>query len=90
MRDILIVGGGPAGMMTELMANGEEADPLLQQIYRRRIKSVRRFPGRIIGLGFGREDSQSPEAQEGYFQLSISASRFERMASKNCSVVIHA
>jgi hypothetical protein len=84
------------------MARAGEPDPLLEQVYARRIKPVRRMqalqkfaqdrviapllrrtrpiekpffplrllnrahwlrriPGRVIGLGFGREDIQSPE-----------------------------
>jgi len=84
------------------MKSGQDSDPLLQQVYARRIKPVRRMqalqklaqdkviapilrrtkpiekpffalrllnrmpwlrriPGRVIGLGFGREAIQSPE-----------------------------
>lgn len=92
-----------ANVLAGPMARGENPDPLLEQVYRRRIKPVRRMqafqklaqdrmiapllrrtrpiekpflllrllnrvpllrriPGRIVGLGFGREDIQSPEA----------------------------
>ncbi|MEP5485734.1 MAG: FAD-dependent oxidoreductase [Parasphingorhabdus sp.] len=91
-----------ANILASPMARGEGADPLLAQVYARRIKAVqrmqafqkiaqdrviapllrrtkpiekpffmlrlfnrfallRRIPGRIIGLGFGREKIQSPE-----------------------------
>lgn len=91
-----------ANVLALPMARGEEADPLLPQVYTRRIKAVRRMqafqkiaqdrviapllrrtkpikkpffilrlfnrfallrriPGRVIGLGFGRENIQSPE-----------------------------
>lgn len=91
-----------ANILASPMAGGEGADPLLAQVYARRIKAVRRMqafqkiaqdrviapllrrtkpiekpffmlrlfnrfallrriPGRIIGLGFGRENIQSPE-----------------------------
>jgi len=92
-----------ANVLAAPMARGEDPDPLLEQVYRRRIKPVRRMqafqklaqdrviapllrrtmpiekpflllrvlnrvpllrriPGRIVGLGFGREDIHSPEA----------------------------
>ncbi|MEO9600429.1 FAD-dependent oxidoreductase [Parasphingorhabdus sp.] len=91
-----------ANVLAARMTNGESPDPLLEQVYARRIKPVRRMqafqkfaqdrviapllrrtkpiekplfaltlldqmpllrrlPGRVIGLGFGREDIQSPE-----------------------------
>lgn len=91
-----------ANILAGPMARGEDPDPLLEQVYARRIKPVRRMqalqkfaqdnviapllrrtkpiekpffplrllnrmpllrriPGRVIGLGFGREDIQSPE-----------------------------
>jgi len=92
-----------ANVLAGPMAGGEDPDPLLEEVYRRRIKPVRRMqafqklaqdrvvapllrrtrpiakpflilrllnrvpllrrlPGRIVGLGFGREDIHSPEA----------------------------
>ncbi len=92
-----------ANVLAGPMAAGADPDPLLEQVYSRRIKPVRRMqamqklaqdrviapllrrikpiekpifalrllnrvpllrriPGRVIGLGFGREDIQSPEA----------------------------
>ncbi|PHR20930.1 MAG: monooxygenase [Sphingopyxis sp.] len=91
-----------ANILAGPMASGEDPDPLLAQVYTRRIKSVRRMqalqkfaqdnmiapllrrtepikrpflilrvlnrvpwlrrlPGRVVGLGFGREDIRSPE-----------------------------
>lgn len=92
-----------ANVLAGPMVRGEDPDPLLEQVYRRRIDPVRRMqafqklaqdrviapllrrtrpiekpffllrllnrvpllrriPGRIVGLGFGREDIHSPEA----------------------------
>ena len=92
-----------ANVLAGPMAGGEDSDPLLEEVYRRRIKPgrrmqafqklaqdrvvapllrrtrpirkpflilrllnrvplLRRLPGRIVGLGFGREDIHSPEA----------------------------
>tara|TARA_R110001606_G_scaffold296740_1_gene444538 strand:- start:1155 stop:2378 length:1224 start_codon:yes stop_codon:yes gene_type:complete len=91
-----------ANVLAVPMARGEDPDPLLEQVYTRRIKPVRRMqalqkfaqdrviasllrrtkpikkpffmlrllnrmpllrriPGRVVGLGFGREDIHSPE-----------------------------
>lgn len=98
VQDAVVAANILAGPMTR----GEDPDPLLEQVYARRIRSVRRMqalqklaqdrviapllrrtmpierpflalrllnrmprlrrlPGRLIGLGFGREDIQSPE-----------------------------
>ena len=92
-----------ANVLTGPMSRGDDPDPWLEQVYRRRIRPVRRMqafqklaqdrviapllrrtrpiekpffllrllnrlpllrriPGRIVGMGFGREDIQSPEA----------------------------
>jgi len=92
-----------ANVLAGPMARGEDADPLLEQVYARRIKPVRRMQamqkfaqdrviapllartkpiekpflplrimnrmplfrriaGRVVGMGFGREDIRSPEA----------------------------
>ncbi len=92
-----------ANVLAKSMANGDDPDPLLEHVYARRIKPVkrmqafqkfaqdnviapllkrskpiekpflplrilhktpllRRIPSRIIGMGFGREDIQSPDA----------------------------
>ncbi len=75
-RDIVIVGGCPAGMIAGLL---------------KRMPLLRRLPGRVIGLGFGREDIQTPETPVDpkrlfpvlHFRFQIGSHSFEKLFGRH-------